>query len=96
VGFIEYFPDNMVLIFVPVGHEAPCCDCRTEITDRVALTAFMPSVKKNIDVIVPAPFYDAVRGRNVSGIFGIYGDTADGPADGPRAIAIAGEERKPQ
>jgi len=55
----------MVLIFISFGHDAPRGNGRLKISGCVALATFMPSIKKNIDVIVSAPFYDTVHGRNV-------------------------------
>jgi hypothetical protein len=46
----------MVLVFVSVGHDTPCGNGRAEVSDRLALTPFMPSIKKNIDMIFFAPF----------------------------------------
>ena len=85
----------MVLVFISFGHDAPRGNGRLKISGCVALATFMPSIKKNIDVIVSAPFYDTVHGRNVWCIGGIYGDIVDGPTYRPRTIAIACEERKP-
>jgi hypothetical protein len=56
----------------------------------------MPSVEKNVNMIVSAPFYNAISGCNVRRIRRINGDIADSPTDGPRTIAIAGEKRKPK
>jgi hypothetical protein len=85
----------MVLVFIPFGHDAPCRNSRFEISGGLALTAFMPSVEKNVNMIVSAPFYNAISGSNVIGIYR-NGIISDGPTDGPRTLAIAGKEGKPE